>query len=201
MLIATEIKAGERADKLLPAGLAKDAIVGTWVGDGLDRAGLQLPWVERQQLEVMLGRGLHPVTGEPVGEPFSAGQVVGWDLDFVANKEAYSTDGNPGASRADIREAIQGVPGKFVGCQVTEAIAAVESARLGLVAVLLSRPEPWPKGRVHDHVIVWARAWPGEATVLTPEAMSKAVGDIEGAFDTLLYHEAIGEELYAMGVY
>ena len=69
------------------------------------------------------------------------------------------------------------------------------------MAVLLPRPEPWPKGRVHDHVIVWARAWPGKATVLAPEAMGKAVGDIEGAFDTLLYHEAIGEELYAMGVY
>jgi hypothetical protein len=54
---------------------------------------------------------------------------------------------------------------------------------------------------VHDHVIVWARAWPGKATVLAPEAMGKAVGDIEGAFDTLLYCEAIREELYAMGVY
>ena len=201
MLTATEIKAGERADKLLPAGLTEEAIVGTWVGDGLDRAGLRLPWAERRQLEVMLGTGLHPVTKEPVGEPFSAGQVVGWDFDFVANEEAYSADGNPGASRADIREAVQGVPGKFAGCQVTEAIAAVESARLGLVAVLLPRPEPWPKGRVHDHVIVWARAWPGKATVLAPEAMGKAVGDIEGAFDTLLYCEAIREELYAMGVY
>ena len=47
MLRATEIKfgqwAGKWAGKLLPPGAAEDAMVGTWVGDGLERAGIQLP--------------------------------------------------------------------------------------------------------------------------------------------------------------
>ena len=199
------VRAGERVEELRPTGDDGDEMIGIWVGDGLALAGLELAGATRQQVETMLEKGLHPVTGEPVGEPFTPLQVVAWDLDFVANPEAYSPVGNPGATRGDVREAIVGVPGKYRGCQSKEAVAAVESTGVGLVGVMLSRPEPWPKGRVHDHVVVWSWAFPvagrGQATALTPEVMTGLVAYIGPRFDAYLEHEAITDELYNIEVY
>lgn len=199
------VRAGEGVEELLPTDHDGDEIIGIWVGDGLALAGLDLPWTERRQLETMLEKGLHPVTGEPVGEPFTPLQVVAWDLDFVANPEAYSPVGNPGATRGDVRKAVVGVPGKYRGCQSKEAVAAVESTGVGLVGVMLSRPEPWPKGRVRDHVVVWSWAFPvagrGQATALTPEVMTGLVAYIGPRFDAYLEHEAITDELYNIEVY
>ena len=60
---------------------------GVWVGRGLPELGLETgEQVSEQQLEAVFARGLHPVTGEPLGRGWRADAVTGYDLTFSAPK-------------------------------------------------------------------------------------------------------------------
>jgi conjugative relaxase-like TrwC/TraI family protein len=60
---------------------------GRWQGRGLAALGLaDGARVEERELEVLFGRALHPVTGEPLGRAWRVDGVTGYDLTFSAPK-------------------------------------------------------------------------------------------------------------------
>ena len=157
MVTATEIKAGEWR-KRLPAGTPETLGWGWWAGTGGARIEEQigpnpLCEVTTASLAAMFDGGVEPGSNV-LGEPYQPGEVIGWDFDFVAGKDIYGAS-CPGFARRKVAQVVE----RYVPIVAEDMIErAEEKVGLAVVGVHLFAPWPRPKGHLHVHILVWAKA-------------------------------------------
>ena len=189
MVTATEITTGEWR-KRLPDGEHETLGWGWWAGTGGARIKEQigpksLCEVTTESLEAMFDRGVEPGLDGALGKPCEPGEVVGWDLDFVGGAGVYGAS-CPGFTKREVAQVVE----RYVPIVAEDMIErAEEKVGLEVAGVHLCGPWPRPKGRLHTHILVWAKAralGSDEPVNITPAGMDRFVDEVQ-PFDGYLW--------------